>query len=73
MSLRRSPVQGDHRQAKQHDQPPANAEPPTKYPMQTARTPARPSVIEVIHKTVSSMINSVDATRKPPPADWHRE
>jgi hypothetical protein len=30
--------QRDHRQAKQQDQPPANAEPPTK-PVQTAHAP----------------------------------
>jgi hypothetical protein len=39
----------------------------------SARTPARPSVIEVTHKAVGNMINSVDASAKPPPAHWHQE
>jgi hypothetical protein len=30
-------------------------------------------VIDVTHKAVGSMINSVDASAKTSPADWHLE
>ena len=46
--------QSDHRQAKQHHQPPADAEPPTKHPSKQRAQSGHPSVIQVTHRAVGS-------------------
>ena len=56
--------QSDHRQAKQHHQPPADAEPPTKHPSKQRAQSGHPSVIQVTHRAVGSKINSVEASAK---------